>query len=251
VNGCEIISLPANAFTVQSTAVTCPGTGNGSITVTLASGLPEGTYNAVLTENGQQLASLNFSEGVVSFENLDGGNYELCFTADTLNGFERCAGVVLYEPVPLAVQSVVNTSGSEVALELRGGKSFEIILNGKTFVTNETSINLLLDRIENTIEVRGTQDCQGVYTETIILSNQVFIYPNPVLNGKVSIYLGDSAIEVAHAELYDFSGNKIYSKEQQATAGVIELNVNGLRPGIYMVQVRTENKLITHKLVIR
>jgi hypothetical protein len=79
----------------------------------------------------------------------------------------------------------------------------------------------------------------------------VFIYPNPVLNGKVSIYLGDSSIEVANAELYDFSGNKIYGKEQQATAGVIELNVNGLRPGIYVVQIRTENKLITHKLVIR
>ena len=251
VNGCEIVSLPANAFTVQSTAVTCPGTSNGSITVTLASGLPEGIYNAVLTENGQQIASLNFSEGAVSFTNLDGGNYELCFTADTLGGFQRCAGVVLYEPVPLAVQSIVNTSGSEVALELTGGESFEITLNGKTFVTNESSINLPLDRIENKIEVRGAQDCQGVYTETIILSNQVFIYPNPVLNGKVSIYLGDSSIEVANAELYDFSGNKIYGKEQQATAGVIELNVNGLRPGIYVVQIRTENKLITHKLVIR
>jgi len=251
VNGCEIVSLPANAFAVQSTAVTCPGTGNGSITVTLASGIPEGTYNAVLTENGQQLASSNFSEGVVSFANLDGGNYELCFTADTLGGFERCAGVVLYEPVPLAVQSVVNTSGSEVALELTGGESFEITLNGETFVTGQSSINLPLDRIENTIEVRSTQDCQGVYKETIILSNQVFIYPNPVLNGRVSIYLGDATIKVANAELYDFSGNKIYSKEQQATAGVIELNVNGLRPGIYMVQVRTQNKLITHKLVIR
>jgi hypothetical protein len=251
VSGCEIVSLPPNAFTIKTTAVTCSGNNNGSITVTLASGLPEGTYNAVLTENGQQLASSIFNEGVVSFENLDGGNYELCFTVDTLSGFERCAGVILYEPQPLSVQSVVNTSSSEVALELNGGDAFEITLNGKTFVTNESSINLPLDRIENKIEVRGTQDCQGVYTETIILSNQVFIYPNPVHNGKVSIYLGDSSIEVANAELYDFSGNKIYSKEQQATSGVIELNVNGLRPGIYMVQIRTENKLITHKLVIR
>ncbi len=251
VSGCEIVSLPPNAFTIKTTAVTCSGNNNGSITVTLASGLPEGTYNAVLTENGQQLANSIFNEGVVSFENLDGGNYQLCFTVDTLSGFERCAGVILYEPQPLSVQSVVNTSSSEIALELNGGDAFEITLNGKTFVTNESSINLPLDRIENKIEVRGTQDCQGVYTETIILSNQVFIYPNPVHNGKVSIYLGDSSIEVANAELYDFSGNKIYSKEQPATSGVIELNVNGLRPGIYMVQIRTENKLITHKLVIR
>ena len=249
--GCKILSLPANAFTIKSTAVTCPGTGNGTITVTLASGLPEGPYNATLTENGLQLASSNFSEGVVSFTNLDGGNYELCFTADKLNGFERCTEVVLYEPEPLAVQSVVNTSDSEVTLELVGSESFEITLNGKKFVTSESSISLVLDRIENTIEVRGAQDCQGVHTETIIVSNKVFIYPNPVLNGKVSIYLGDSSIEVANAELYDFSGNKIYSKEQQASAGVIELNVNGLHPGIYMVQVRTNNKLITHKLVIR
>jgi len=251
VNGCEIVSLPATAFTVQSTAITCPGSGNGSITVVLASGLPEGTYNAVLTENGQQLASSNFIEGTVSFENLEGGNYELCFTADTLSGFERCTEVVLYEPEPLAVQSVVNTSGSEVTLELAGGESFEITLNDKKFVTSESSISLALDRIENTIEVRGAQDCQGVYTETIIVSNKVFIYPNPVLNGKVSVYLGDSSLELAYAELYDFSGNKIYGKEQQASAGVIELNVNGLRPGIYMIQVRTGNKLITHKLVIR
>ncbi len=251
VNGCEIVSLPATAFTVQSTAITCPGSGNGSITVVLASGLPEGTYNAVLTENGQQLASSIFSEGTVSFENLEGGNYELCFTADTLSGFERCTEVVLYEPEPLAVQSVVNTSGSEVTLELAGGESFEITLNDKKFVTSESSISLALDRIENTIEVRGAQDCQGVYTETIIVSNKVFIYPNPVLNGKVSVYLGDSSLELAYAELYDFSGNKIYGKEQQVSAGVIELNVNGLRPGIYMIQVRTGNKLITHKLVIR
>lgn len=251
VNGCEIISLPANAFTIQTTAVNCSGNSNGIITITLASGLPEGTYNAVLSENGQQLSTSTFTDGIVSFENLEGGNYELCFTVDTLSGFERCAGVALYEPQPLSVQSVVDPSGSEVALELTGGDTFEITVNGKTFVTSDSSISLPLDRIENTIEVRGAQDCQGVYTETIILSNEVFIYPNPVLNGKVSIYLGDASIESARAELYDFSGNKMYSKEQQATAGVIELNVNGLRPGIYMVQARTDNKLITHKLVIR
>jgi len=251
VNGCEIVSLPANAFTIQTTAVNCSGNSNGIITITLASGLPEGTYNAVLSENGQQLSTSTFTDGIVSFENLEGGNYELCFTVDTLSGFERCAGVALYEPQPLSVQSVVDPSGSEVALELTGGDTFEITVNGKTFVTSDSSISLPLDRIENTIEVRGAQDCQGVYTETIILSNEVFIYPNPVLNGKVSIYLGDASIESARAELYDFSGNKMYSKEQQATAGVIELNVNGLRPGIYMVQARTDNKLITHKLVIR
>ena len=251
VNGCEVQSIPARAFTIQSTAITCPGSVNGSITITLASDVPEGNYNAVLSENGQQIASSIFNEGIASFENLDGGNYELCFTADTLSGFERCVEVALYEPQPLSVQSVVNTSGSEISLELEGGEVFEITLNGKTITTTDAAINLPLDRIENKIEVRSEKDCQGIYTQTIILSNQVFIYPNPVLNGKVSIFLGDSSIEVANAELYDFSGNKIYSKEQQATSGVIELNVNGLRPGIYMVQIRTENKLITHKLVIR
>ena len=251
VNGCEVVSLPANAFTIQSTAITCSGNSDGSITVTLASGLPEGTYNAVLSENGQQLAASTFTEGIVSFENLNGGNYQLCFTSGSLAGFERCAEVVIYEPEPLSVQSIVNAAGTEVALELTGGEVFEITLNGKKYVTSKSSINLPLDRIENTVEVRGSQDCQGIYTEKIVLSNKVFIYPNPVVNGKVSIFLGDSAIESATAELYDFNGSKIYGKEQAAIYGVIELNVNGLRPGIYILQIRTDEKMINHKLVIR
>ena len=251
VNGCEVVSLPANAFTIQSTAITCSGNSDGSITVTLASGLPEGTYNAVLSENGQQLAASTFTEGIVSFENLNGGNYQLCFTSGSLAGFERCAEVVIYEPEPLSVQSIVNAAGTEVALELTGGEVFEITLNGKKYVTSKSSINLPLDRIENTVEVRGSQDCQGIYTEKIVLSNKVFIYPNPVVNGKVSVFLGDSAIESASAELYDFNGSKIYGKEQAAIDGVIELNVNGLRPGIYILQIRTDEKMINHKLVIR
>jgi hypothetical protein len=51
--------------------------------------------------------------------------------------------------------------------------------------------------------------------------------------------------------LYDFSGSLVYQKDQSIDRSLVKLNVNGLKSGIYMVQVRAEGKLITHKLVIR
>ena len=253
VNGCEVVSLPANAFTVSSSAVTCPGSDNGSISVSLLTGLPEGNYNARLLKNGQQVDSKLIANNTVNFGGLSGGTYEICFTADTLSGFERCSTIVLFEPVPLSVQSVVNPAQNEITLELDGtvGEQFEIILNGDKITTSNTSISLPLSRIENRIEVRAGTACQGVYRETIILSNEVFIYPNPVLSGEVSIYLGESTASSATVSLYDFSGSLVYQKDQSIDHSLVKLNVNGLKSGIYMVQVRAEGKLITHKLVIR
>jgi hypothetical protein len=221
--------------------------------VSLLTGLPEGNYNARLLKNGQQVDSKLIANNTVNFGGLSGGTYEICFTADTLSGFERCSTIVLFEPVPLSVQSVVNPAQNEITLELDGtvGEQFEIILNGDKITTSNTSISLPLSRIENRIEVRAGTACQGVYRETIILSNEVFIYPNPVLSGEVSIYLGESTASSATVSLYDFSGSLVYQKDQSIDHSLVKLNVNGLKSGIYMVQVRAEGKLITHKLVIR
>ena len=249
------ITIPANAFDLVAIDANCPDSTNGQIEMALLSAAPAGNYTVTLYDADQTIAGgpQNLSLNGLRFENLIAGSYTVCVTTDLSASFSRCYNVAIGQPQPLSVQSFVNSQRNELTLNLSGSDTFTIEFNGQRLTTRERTVVLNLDRIENRIWVSTEEGCQGVFEKTYILSDQNFIYPNPVSDGVIQLYLGQSRSTKVRLSLHDTNGVLEFEKEQALVDQKTQLNVKGLTPGLYFLSITDEAvaETTTHKVIIR
>ena len=249
------ITIPANAFGLMAIDANCPDSATGQIEMALLSAAPAGNYTVSLYDADQTIAGgpQNLGLNGLRFENLIAGNYTVCVTTDLSASFSRCYTVTIAEPEPLSVQSFVNSQRNELTLNLRGSDTFTVEFNGQSFTTGEGTVVLNLDRIENRIRVSAKEGCQGVFEKTYILSNQNFIYPNPVRDGVIQLYRGQSRSNKVRLSLHDTNGVLLFEKEQPLVNQKTQLSVKGLTPGLYFLSITDETvaETTTHKVIIR
>ena len=96
---------------------------------------------------------------------------------------------------------------------------------------NEAAAILSYEYIESS-DVLDLKDQQGVS-----------IYPNPVSN-ELHVGLEDEA----GIQLINMNGQIVYEQE-----GVLDhtIDVNGFSPGLYILQVRNDQKIVQYKVVIQ
>jgi len=70
------------------------------------------------------------------------------------------------------------------------------------------------------------------------------IYPNPASN-NVTV---ESASIIKHINIYDLNGRKVYTVALDQND--VNLNIESLNKGVYMIQIETENGTRTEKLSI-
>ncbi|WP_299157833.1 thrombospondin type 3 repeat-containing protein [uncultured Eudoraea sp.] len=245
VTGCTVFSLPSTNFRVLSIGESCISSNNGSIEITAESAL---NYSATLTGTGVD-TSINFTDATV-FENLATGSYTMCITVEGQAGYENCFDVTISEPEALSVSSKISSFNNEVILNFSGGKNYFITLNGKRYETSESSITLPLSDVENTLSVKTEKDCQGVYEETIVLTSELFIYPNPVSSGDLTVYMGNSnKTKQVELTLFTINGLKVFSKPFNVIDNEVKFNVDVLAKGIYLLNVKTEHTLLNYKII--
>jgi hypothetical protein len=242
--GCEVFSLPADNFRIKSNGSSCIGLQNGKITVSAALTL---NYTATLT-GGNEPQVQTFTESV-SFSNLAPGTYQVCIEVDGELDYLQCFQLILDEPDPLSVNTQITTLNDEVELSLSGAKEYTIQLNGKTYWTTENSIRLPLDRPINTLTVNTELSCQGTYAETLVLSTTPMIYPNPVSDEYLHIYLSDATENSASVSLYNLAGSRIYAKNTSIQDGETRLDMSGYPNGIYILNIKLSSELRTYKIV--
>ncbi|MEB8345731.1 thrombospondin type 3 repeat-containing protein [Flavobacteriaceae bacterium KMM 6898] len=244
VDGCEIFSLPSNNFQVLTTGESCISSNNGSITI---GSLTSNDYTASLTGGSISMTADFTTEAL--FTDLPAGNYTICITLDAQPEYQNCFGVTITEPEALSVSSKVNTLGKEVSLQLKGGNTYTILVNGKAYTTSKSEITLPLTEVENNLEVKTDLDCQGSFVQQIVLSEEVLIYPNPIANGNLTIQLGRELQSGADVSLYSMSGNSVFRKTFTSNTSSIQFNVDGLAKGIYLLNITLNNKLTSYKII--
>ncbi|NNC60910.1 MAG: T9SS type A sorting domain-containing protein, partial [Eudoraea sp.] len=163
--------------------------------------------------------------------------------------YEICYSVNIPEPEDLSVSSKIDSFENKVTLDLSGGKSYTINLNGDVYRTSEKEITLPLSQVENTLTVRTDKDCQGVYSETIMLSSELLIYPNPISSGDLNIYLGNNTSENVEVSLFDINGRTVFRKQYTAENNEIRFNVDALSKGIYLLNIKTSSGLMNYKII--
>ncbi len=177
------------------------------------------------------------------------GTYAVCITVEGQAGYEICFSLDIQEPEDLSVSSKVDTFDNKVTLNLSGAKSYTINLNNVVYNTSESEITLPLSQVENTLTVSTDKDCQGVYLETIFLSSELLIYPNPISSGDLNIYLGNSSSEQVEVSLFDLNGRTVFKKQYTPVNNEVQFNVDVLSKGIYLLNIKTQASLMTYKII--
>ncbi|WP_350293801.1 thrombospondin type 3 repeat-containing protein [uncultured Croceitalea sp.] len=244
-DGCEVFSLPVDNFSIRTIGESCISSDNGSVNISAQNSFD---YTANLTGNGLSLSSSFTAD--TSFENLASGTYQICITIATQTNYESCFDIIINQPEPLSVSSKVSSLESEVTLSFSGGGLYTITLNETIYQTSQNEITLPLNKVENMLLVKTDKDCQGIYEETIILNNEILIYPNPISSGNLEILLGNNSTESFELSMFTVTGRLVYQKKLNTeNSGNFAFNMDSFPTGIYILNLKSKNSLLNYKVV--
>ncbi len=242
VNGCEVFSLPANNFALHVVSETCQNNNNGSINITASQNL---NYSIQVVGTGVDITdtfTTTYSAG-----NLQAGNYEICITVEGQPNYEQCFNVSVTEPEDISVISKIYNTKKSVSLAMTGSSFYKVTLNGVTTQTSISSIELELSNGTNRISVEGDKICQGVYEETIFYTNGLMVFPNPIIDNILNVYLNNSNSEMATITIYSIIGEQIFSTKTNQSN--LNIDTSNFSKGIYILNVSTINDIRSLKII--
>jgi len=245
-DGCPVFRFASDNFNLAIESESCITNDNGSFEITAVMSMD---YTVNVLGNG-----LNITEDfikVYELENLASGTYTVCINGtDGVNTFEEiCFDVIINEPEPLAVSSVVSLSGLQTILTLSGAQLYTIELNGTLTQTEASEIVLDLKQGLNTLKVSTNLPCQGAYDETVFIPTVPVIYPNPVIE-TLNIFLG-ATVNPVEIVIFASDGRFINSQKYDGNEGTLTLDFVGLPSGLYYVSVRGGTSNGTYKVLKR
>jgi len=92
-------------------------------------------------------------------------------------------------------------------------------------------------------------DSDKVTNTEIITHNQLMVFPNPASKGVIYITL-ISVNESANLKIIDLTGRLIYNNTFMNFGGTQQLDISGLKKGIYLVYVRQGDAIYNNKLIV-
>src|SRR5690606_26046270 len=111
------------------------------------------------------------------------------------------------------VQSHLDRDSNILSLELKGGQSYRVRINDQTFLASKGPFDLKLEQAVNKISVSTDSDCQGIFTQTLVLIDRALAYPNPLMDGHtLSIDLGWDTDAPMQVQIYDLGGRLLQAK---------------------------------------
>ena len=239
--GCEVFVLPANNFALQITSETCRSSNNGSIDISATQNM---SYTVTITGDG--FNSNDDFTTTFTKSSLEAGDYRVCITVDGQTDYEQCFNITITQPEDLSVLSKVSNTKNTVSLNLYGGETYNITLNGITTKTSASNIELQLQSGENKIVVETNKTCQGKYEETIFYGNDIIAFPNPI-SDKLNVYLGELNVSDANIEIYSILGKQVYSIETCNTN--LKIDTSSFSKGIYVLRVITKTNSKSFKII--
>lgn len=246
-NGCEVFTLPTANFSVRTVGESCIESNNGSITVSAVENLG---YTASLSQGGAFIESITFTDST-SFYNLESGTYELCITIEEHPKYVQCFSLQITEPELLSVQSNVNVTGKEITLKFQGGTKYTIDLNGSVYSTEDSEITLPLNAMNNTLSVRTDFKCQGTYEESILLGQDVTIFPNPAPNGRITIIFNTVFEGDTQLSMYTVNGILMLDESRFFDSKEVTLDVGNIAQGVYILKISRGINIQTQKVIIK
>jgi hypothetical protein len=243
VNGCEIFNLPPENYTVKVFSETCRSEDNGSILLTAIE-----NFNYTATLNGEDVSISDTFSSEINFENLSAGTYTLCITVDSQPDYEQCFTIAVTEPDELLVIAGRVANTSNLIIELSGAELYYITLNNSTIITDQNEMELQLQNGKNDLSIRTNKDCQGVFKKTFLNDIEPSVFPNPVKN-VLFVTTNSSTTERVPIEIYDLNGRLLFSKTYKNSDNRLQIDMSGLKNGIFILKITTTEKTYNFKII--
>lgn len=242
--GCTYSPLPEDNFTILITGETCLNNNDGKINIVTKEFYE---YKAHLV--GDDFDREYTFTNQIDILNLLAGAYRLCITSEELTNFERCFDVVINHPENLDVITGKRKNGKKVTVNMSGSSSYNIEFNGLKFTTSESQLTLQLEHGKNTIKISTDLPCQGEHEESILLSNNMFVHPNPFQN-ELNLYLGEMDSVNVQVSIYSTIGQMVFFKEFDVKdKRSISINTAYFNTGLYTVFIQSNNSISNFKIV--
>ncbi|WP_203257892.1 T9SS type A sorting domain-containing protein [Hyunsoonleella ulvae] len=242
--GCTFSALPEDNFTILITSETCLNNNDGKIRITTKEFYQ---YKAHLV--GDDFDREYSFTNEIDILNLLAGTYRLCMTSDELPNFERCFDVVINHPENLDVITGKSKKGKEVTFTMSGSSNYNIDFNGLQFSTTDSSITLQLEQGENTIKISTDLPCQGFHEESILLSDEMLVYPNP-FQEDINIYLGEMDSDIVEIQVFSYIGQMVLNRQiEWRDKRSVTINTQHFKTGLYTVIITSKNSISNFKIV--
>ena len=246
---CDPNPIPSDTFSLEHTDETCRSSDNGSIKITVKGdfSLP---FNVAVTggPTGFTHTKEPISGSDWSLGSLKAANYKVCLTSNSFPALSQCFNGTINEPEKLSVLSSVSRGDKLASLNLTGGNKYNIILNGNLITTYDNTIDLSLSSGINTIKVTTNLECQGVYEETIFVSEDILLSPNPA-NSTSKLWVGGDDKDV-NITLFDITGRVIWTKNDKVPySRSVDVSFSSIKSGLYILKVNSETINKTIKVI--
>lgn len=250
--GDQPIVLSDDSFTITAVDSDCPDSNNGTIT---ARANQTADYELILsTDSG--VSTYNFTDSLV-ITDLFPETYTIAISATDRPDYTANYQLTIAAPEVLQVATQFSASAKTLTLNMSGGSSYTVEVNGET--TRTPAGELTIDLTENVTTVRVTTDtdCQGTFEQTFTLNEEgevaaadvKIIYLNPfdnVINLNLSGIEEGAQIEVL---VFTISGVQLISELCEVQNSTITLNTEILADGIYIVRLEIGDTLQSFKLI--
>jgi len=235
---CDPYPISADTLKIEYTDETCRSSNNGTIKVSIKGDLE---FSVAITGGPSGFSHtaelINGSDW--SLTGLKSGLYKVCLTTDAFPNLKQCFDAKVEQPQDLAVLSTVSRKSRKASLDLSGGTKYNILLNGNLINTYNSNIELSLIAGINTIKVTANKECQGIFEETIFISEDILLSPNPA-NASSKLWVGgfDENINIT---LFDISGRVIWTRNDKVPySRSLNVPFSNVKSGMYILKVDSE-----------
>lgn len=244
VNGCPVYRFESANFSVALDSESCRDNDDGAIRIMASTAM---NYTVTVAGSGVAITS-NFTDAY-TLDGLMAGDYTVCIsgTDGVITYEEYCLNAVITQPDELQVDSSLSADGKSVTLNLNGAAMYIIALNGAVTQTESNAITLDFENGSNTLKVNTNLVCQGTFEQTFIVADKPFLYPNPA-ETNANIFTGIENVNCV-VRIYAMNGKLVKEISYINTMLQLQLDVNDLPVGIYIIKLVGDNLKETFKLV--
>ena len=239
-DACDSMPIPTDTFSLKVMDETCKTSDNGSFNLTVK-GTFSKPFKVAVTggPTGFTFTPADISSSTWTLDKLKAGTYEVCLTSESFPLLKQCFSTKIEEPADLGVASDLDRNKKQISMNLSGGTKYNIILNGNLITTYDNYIDLSLSSGINTIKVTTNLECQGVFEETIFISEDILLSPNPA-NASSKLWVGGFD-ENVNITLFDITGRIIWTRNDKVPySRSLNVPFSNVKSGLYILKVDSE-----------
>ena len=123
--------------------------------------------------------------------------------------------------------------------------------NGESTTVDSVTVENLTQGIFTSLKGIEVLHLSGTWTDRNVIPDngkEIRIYPNPMM-GNTTIDFFATTSGITEIELFDITGKRIITAQDNLTIGLHSFKVSGLSSGIYMLRIRSQSYSYTGKLV--